>query len=165
MKGIVELHGGSVEARSDGLDKGAEFIVTLPHVEPAAQEAPTASPPSAKPTPRRIVIADDNLDAAESLKMLLEFQGHEVRVAGDGREALGAAADAAPDVMLIDIGMPKLNGYEVAGAIRAQPWGGRIKLVAVTGWGQEEDRRRTKAAGFDAHLAKPVDVDALMGLL
>jgi PAS domain S-box-containing protein len=166
VKGIVQLHGGSVEARSEGLGKGSEFTVTLPRVEPAAQEAPAApARQSAKPTPRRIVIADDNLDAAESLKLLLEFDGHEVRLAGDGREALGAAAAAAPDVMLIDIGMPKLNGYEVARAIRAQPWGRQIKLVAVTGWGQAKDREQAMNAGFDRHLTKPVTHEVLQSLL
>ena len=166
VKGIVTMHGGSVEARSAGPGHGSEFIVSLPHAEdgeePPARKAPPKAPPVA---PRRIVVADDNRDAAESLKMLLELGGHDVRLAHDGSEALEAANSARPDIMLLDIGMPKLNGYEVARSIRSQPWGAGIVLVAITGWGQAEDRDRALQAGFDRHLTKPLSYDSLKSLL
>jgi len=116
-------------------------------------------------SPRRIVVADDNEDSAESFAMLLSFSGHEVRVAHDGAAALDAVRDFRPDVAFLDIGMPGLTGYEVAQAVRAEPWGHDIKLIAVTGWGQPDDRARAHTAGFDRHLIKPVDpaeVDRLL---
>jgi CheY-like chemotaxis protein len=116
-------------------------------------------------TPRKIVVADDNQDAAESLKMLLELDGHEVHTVHDGEQAVQAAAALRPDLMLIDIGMPRLNGYEAAHRIRAQPEGKAIQLVALTGWGQLEDRERAAQAGFDRHLTKPVDHDVLQKIL
>jgi signal transduction histidine kinase len=166
VKGIVELHGGTIEARSAGLGRGSEFVVSLPFQASAAGVAGSAVPAvdRAQPVPKRIVVADDNRDAADSLKLLLEIDGHQVSVAQDGDQALQAAS-AAPDVMFIDIGMPKLNGYEVARRIRAQPWGKRIKLVAVTGWGQDQDRDQALQAGFDRHLTKPVDHAALQAML
>jgi CheY-like chemotaxis protein len=114
---------------------------------------------------RRILIADDNEDGAESLAMLLRIQGHEVATVYDGEQAVAAAESMRPDVVLLDIGMPKLNGYEACRRIREQSWGLGIYLIAVTGWGQDEDRRRTEEAGFDHHLVKPVELDALMRLL
>src|SRR5690349_18769741 len=116
-------------------------------------------------SPRRIVVADDNEDSAESFAMLLSFSGHEVRVAHDGAAALDAVRDFRPDVAFLDIGMPGLTGYEVAQAVRAEPWGRDIKLIAVTGWGQPDDRVRARTAGFDRHLIKPIDpaeVDRLL---
>jgi CheY-like chemotaxis protein len=117
------------------------------------------------PTPLRIVVADDNQDAAEACATLLELCGHSVAVAFDGREALRLAAGFRPHVMLLDIGMPKLTGYEVARETRAEPWGREVVLIALTGWGQEEDRRRTLAAGFDRHLTKPIDPEEIKKLL
>ncbi len=162
VKRLVEMHGGSVEARSAGLGKGSEFVVRLPV---AAAEAPAAAPGEAPPggpaVRRRILVADDNVDAAESLAMLLTLQGNEVRTAHDGARALAAAAEFRPQVVLLDIGMPKLNGYEVCRRIRALPWGKEPYVVALTGWGQDDDKRRSQEAGFDRHLVKPVDPEAL----
>jgi CheY-like chemotaxis protein len=115
--------------------------------------------------PRRIVVADDNEDSAQSFAMLLSFSGHEVRIAHDGTEALDAMRDFRPDVAFLDIGMPGLTGYEVAEAVRAEPWGREVKLIAVTGWGQADDKLRAHTAGFDQHLIKPIDpaeVDRLL---
>jgi CheY-like chemotaxis protein len=115
--------------------------------------------------PRRIVVADDNEDSAESFAMLLSFSGHEVRVAHDGEAALDALREFRPDVAFLDIGMPGMTGYEVAEAVRAEPWGHEMKLIAVTGWGQPDDRMRARTAGFDRHLIKPIDpaeVDRLL---
>jgi CheY-like chemotaxis protein len=116
-------------------------------------------------TGRRVLIADDNKDAADSLAMLLEIEGHEVRVAHGGHAALALAQAFRPDIALVDIGMPELNGYEVAAALRREPWGRAIQLIALTGWGQESDRRHSKAAGFDRHLTKPIDMGALSAVL
>jgi CheY-like chemotaxis protein len=116
-------------------------------------------------TRRRIVVADDNEDSAQSFAMLLSFSGHEVRIAHDGAEALDAVRDFRPDFVFLDIGMPRLSGYEVAEAVRAEPWGREVKLIAVTGWGQPDDKLRAQTAGFDRHLLKPIDpaeVDRLL---
>ena len=107
--------------------------------------------------PRRIVVADDNEDSAQSFAMLLSFSGHEVRIAHDGEEALDAMRDFRPDIAFLDIGMPRLSGYEVAELVRAEPWGREMKLIAVTGWGQPDDKARARSAGFDQHLVKPID--------
>jgi CheY-like chemotaxis protein len=117
------------------------------------------------PAKRRILVVDDNKDSADSLSMMLGITGMDVRTAYDGLEAVAAAAAFNPDVVLLDIGLPKLNGYEVARRIREHPWGKDMVLVAVTGWGQEEDRRRSQEAGFNAHMVKPVDPAALQRLL
>ena len=165
VKGLTELHGGTVEARSAGLGLGSEFIVRLP-LSAVHHAAPL---PAAEPTPRtdcrRILIADDNTDAAESLSMLLELAGHEVRVAALGRDALALVQTFRPDIALLDIGMPDLSGYEVARELRREPGATRIQLIALTGWGQEDDRRRALEAGFDHHLVKPVDPDQLEALI
>jgi CheY-like chemotaxis protein len=116
-------------------------------------------------TRRRIVVADDNEDSAQSFAMLLSFSGHEVRIAHDGAEALDAVRDFRPDFVFLDIGMPRLSGYEVAEAVRAEPWGREVRLIAVTGWGQPDDKLRAQSAGFDQHLLKPIDpaeVDRLL---
>jgi PAS domain S-box-containing protein len=155
---IVELHGGSIEVRSEGPGQGSEFLVRLP----AAAALDDAQP---SPARARILIADDNKDSAESLSLLLEVTGYETRTAHDGLEALQAAETYRPGVMLLDIGMPKINGYEVARRIREQPWGKDMLLVAITGWGQEEDKRRAREAGFDHHLTKPVSLADLEDLL
>jgi PAS domain S-box-containing protein len=166
VKRLVEMHGGSVAAFSEGPGRGSEFVVRLPVLtegrtaeapEPAAERMPAAA--------RRILVVDDNLDSAASLALLLKMTGHETHTAHDGPAAIEAAERFSPDVILLDIGLPKLNGYEVARRIREQPWGQNMVLVALTGWGQEEDRVKSKDAGFDAHMVKPVDYDTLMKLL
>ena len=166
VKGITELHGGSVEARSGGLGLGSEFIVHLPLVaRPQATSRRATDPAQAPSTRRRILIADDNRDAAESLAILLEMAGHEVRVAHLGKAALSLAQIFRPDTALLDIGMPDLSGYEVAQFLRREPWAANIRLIALTGWGQDSDRRRALEAGFDHHLIKPVDTDQLAQLV
>ncbi len=167
VKGLVEMHGGTVEAHSAGIGHGSEFIVRLPLLSEdskADAPVPTVSEPIVT-TPRRILVVDDNRDAAESLALLLKLAGHETHIAYDGLEAVQAAATLKPEVVLLDIGLPKLNGYEVARRMRARPWSNGMALLALTGWGQEEDRQKSKAAGFDAHIVKPVDLDVLSKLL
>ena len=163
VKGLVGLHGGSVEAHSAGPGCGAEFIVRLPLVQapPDAVDA-IAHPRSPR---RRILIVEDNVDAAEMLQLVLEVQGHEVSVAGNGAEALEALRHTAIDVVLCDIGLPVMSGYELAQAIRNDPALCELTLVALTGYGRSADRRRTRDAGFDAHLTKPVELRALDQLL
>ncbi len=164
-RSLVERHGGRIFVESAGLSHGTEFVIALPmlldapsSVSPAfAQERESAAPPSS----RRVLVVDDNADSAEMISLLLKFAGHEVEIALDGLQALAASVSFAPDVILLDIGLPVLNGYEVAQRIRARS-GVQPLLVALTGWGQDEDRRRSKAAGFDAHLVKPVDHAQLM---
>jgi CheY-like chemotaxis protein len=143
------------------------MVVRLPAAAaPALELAPaSATPPSVGGARRRILVADDNRDAAMSLAMILEMQGNETRVAHDGADALAAARTFKPHVALLDIGMPKLNGFDVARRIRTEDWGKAVALVAVTGWGQDEIRRRSHEAGFDHHLVKPVEPDALVELL
>lgn len=158
VHGIVTLHDGEVSARSDGAGRGSEFVVRLPTV--AAPEASLdAAPATAAPAgiSRRILVVDDNEDSAESLAILLRMHGHLVHTAHDGEAALVMAGQFRPDVILLDLGMPKLNGYEVCRRIRQAPWSNDTLIVAQTGWGQEQDRARTKAAGFDGHLTKPID--------
>ncbi len=168
VKGLVEMHGGQVSAVSDGLGRGSEFIVRLPiaHKSRHAEfsEDPVATHSSVEHR-CRILVADDSRDTVESLAMLLRMSGHDVHVADDGEQALQMAEGCRPQVALLDIGMPKLNGYEVCRRIREQPWGRGMTLVAQTGWGQESDRRHTREAGFDHHLVKPVDVAALEDIL
>ena len=164
---LVEMHGGTVEARSDGPGKGSEFVVRLAVAEvkdQGPQGAACEHEKGAAPG-RRILVVDDNRDVADSLGMLLRMMGNEVHTAHDGLEAVGAAAAFQPDVVLLDLGLPKLNGYEAARRIREQDGGTDMVLVAVTGWGQEEDRRRSKEAGFDHHMTKPVEFAALQELL
>jgi CheY-like chemotaxis protein len=167
VKNVMEMHGGTVEGQSAGIGRGSEFVVRLPIlVEPV--EAPAPEPAVSEPAPetaRRILVVDDNQDSATSLAMLLKLAGNETHTAYDGLEAVEAVAAFRPDVVLLDIGLPKLNGYEVALKVRQQPWGKNVVLVAVTGWGQEEDRQKSRRAGFEAHLVKPVDYAALMELL
>jgi PAS domain S-box-containing protein len=167
VQSLVEMHGGSVTARSDGLGCGSEFTLRLPAL--AAMPDAAAPPPDAEPatTPDSldVLIVDDNLDGAETLAMLLEDAGHRPHQAHDGLEGIAAAERLRPDAVLLDIGLPKLNGFEVCRQLRAEPWGKHVTIVAMTGWGQEEDRQRSRDAGFDAHLVKPVDVDLLLKLL
>jgi signal transduction histidine kinase len=165
VKGLAELHGGTVEARSAGLGQGSEFTVRLPisaHQFSSPQAADLGPICSER---RRVLIADDNRDAAESLSLLLELSGHEVRVAHLGKTALSLAQAFRPDVALLDIGMPDLSGYEVARALRQEPWATHLQLIALTGWGQDHDRRSAMEAGFDHHLTKPIDPDQLGSLI
>jgi two-component system CheB/CheR fusion protein len=167
VKRLVELHDGQIEARSDGPGTGAEFVVRLP-VAVGASATPSTREADELPAPKsslRILIVDDSRDGADSLAMLLRLMGNDTRTAYDGQEGLEVAEGFRPDVMLLDIGLPKLNGYEACRAVREQPWGKSIVLIALTGWGQEEDRRRSRAAGFDHHMVKPVEPHALMKLL
>ena len=157
VKELVELHGGEVEARSEGLGKGSEFIVRLPALktsEPAAViEVPA---PAALGSRKRILVVDDAADNREAMQMLLILYGHSVELAEDGEEAVKKALAGRPDVAFVDIGLPKLNGYEVAKEIRRRPGGERIVLIALSGYGQPEDKRKALESGFDAHLTKPV---------
>jgi PAS domain S-box-containing protein len=166
VKGLLELHCGTIEARSDGLGRGSEFVVRLPLTAATPSEA-SATEVDAPPVAcgRRVMVADDNKDAADALAMLLELSGHEVRVAHRGRAALELAQRFRPDVAIIDIGMPDLSGYEVAKELRRESWGTGICLIALTGWGQDDDRQRAKDAGFDRHMTKPVEAWALEELL
>jgi PAS domain S-box-containing protein len=166
VKTLVELHKGSVTVTSEGLGRGSEFVVRLPVVLDVAEHSSVPSTiPTVTPVARRVLIVDDSEDGAESLAMLLELTGHEVYKAHDGVEAIEAAERLRPDAVLLDIGLPRLNGYEACRRIRQQPWGKDLMMVALTGWGQEEDRNRSREAGFDAHLVKPVDHEALTQLL
>jgi signal transduction histidine kinase len=166
VRRLVEMHGGSVSASSDGPGQGAEFTIRLPVLAAEApadvREGTEKSQPVPTPEPRRILVADDNRDAAEALSLQLRFAGHEVRTAHDGVEALAVGTTFEPHVVLLDLGMPKMDGYETARRMRLQPWGKQARLVAVTGWGQEQDRHRVEEAGFDARLVKPVDEAALL---
>jgi len=161
VKGLTELHGGTIEAHSAGLGHGSEFIVRLPLSPSYPVTSTRVTAPAAPFTRSRILIADDNCDAADSLSMLLELAGHEVRVAHHGRAAMSLAQAFRPDIALLDIGMPDLSGYEVAQALRREPWGQGIQLIALTGWGQEKDRQQALEAGFNHHLTKPIDPDQL----
>ena len=165
VKNLVDLHGGAVEASSGGLGKGSEFVVRLPlATADAAEPSPDARPARAAEPPssgRRVLVVDDNQDSSETLALLLRLQGHEVEVANDGPAALAKAAAFRPMLILLDIGMPGMDGYEVARRLRQTPGLENTVLTAVTGWGQEEDRRRTAEAGFDHHLVKPVEPQTL----
>ena len=167
VRALTELHGGTVEAHSGGPHKGSEFIVRLPAAAAAlpVPESPGAGLAVDKIPRTTILIADDLTDSAESLAMLLRQLGHDVHTAYDGEQAFEAAARIRPHVALFDIGMPKLNGYQLAGKIREQPWGSGMVLIALSGWGHEDDRRRSQQAGFAHHLVKPVDFDELLAVL
>jgi PAS domain S-box-containing protein len=165
VKGLAELHAGGAEAFSEGPGRGAEFRVWLPLAEEPAPVAPTAGRPQVSAERRRILVVEDSKDAAESLRVLLELLGHEVRVAYTGPQGVEAAKEWRPDIVLCDIGLPGLDGYGVARALRLNPTTARARLLALTGYGQEEDRRRSREAGFDHHLVKPADPEELQQLL
>jgi CheY-like chemotaxis protein len=167
VKQLVEMHGGVIEARSEGLGRGSEFVVRLPL---ARSPAPTPGAEQEETAPHaagalRILIADDNADAAASLGLMLRLKGHVVRTTNDGQAALEEADDYRPDVILLDIGMPRPNGLDVARRVRESRWGRGVALIAMTGWGQEADQARSREAGFDFHLVKPVGPAALERLL
>ncbi len=168
VKWLTEMHGGTVEVHSDGPNKGSEFIVRLPIVT----EQPTQQPSSSgdgeckvAAGPCKVLIVEDSEDTATSMRTILLMMGHDVRIAHDGIQAVEAAGSYLPDVVLLDLSLPKLSGYEVARQIRQQMWGKNMKLVALTGWGQEEDKRRSQQAGFDQHVTKPLEPAALEELL
>jgi CheY-like chemotaxis protein len=169
VKNLVEMHNGTVEAKSDGLGKGTEFEVRLPlsargpeesEGQEFAEQGQVTPPPG-----HRLLVVDDNEDAADSLAMLLRLEGHEVRLTYDGPTALEMAKGYRPDMVFLDIGMPGMDGYEVARRLRQQDGLENVRLAALTGWGQQEDRRRSAEAGFDHHLVKPVEPKDLLGLL
>ncbi|MDC0674790.1 hybrid sensor histidine kinase/response regulator [Nannocystis radixulma] len=167
VKQLVEMHGGAVEASSPGLDRGSEFTVRLPIAAapavPAGPPAPTRA--ALEDVGHRVLVVDDNRDAAISLADILGLMGCDTRVAHDGFEGLRAAAEFCPELVFLDIGMPQMNGYETARRMRAEPWGQKLVLVALTGWGQAEDKARAHDAGFDRHIVKPASTEVLEALL
>jgi PAS domain S-box-containing protein len=166
VRRLVEMHDGSIAARSEGPGLGSEFTIRLPAViERGAERAAAPEAPAGGAGPLRVLVVDDNWDAAASLGVVLRRAGHETRTAHDGVEAVGVAEQFRPEVVLLDIGLPKLNGLDVARHVREQPWGQRTVLVATTGWGQTADRVKSQAAGFDHHLVKPIDPTALLRVL
>jgi signal transduction histidine kinase len=166
-KRLVEMHGGTIEARSEGLRKGSEFVVTLPLlVSPSIDAAsPRSSSTSRGKLKQRILIADDNPDVAEAFEFMLSMLGHEVTTAHDGIDALERAESFRPDVVILDVGMPRLNGYDVARQLRERSWTRDVVLIAITGWGSEKDKKESEDAGFNIHLVKPVDPVSLGHLL
>jgi signal transduction histidine kinase/ActR/RegA family two-component response regulator len=166
VRRLVEMHGGSVEARSDGVGYGSEFIVRLPATLGDAAAVRTDAPRTrVAARPARVLLVEDNRDSAETLATILELWGHEVRVCLDGLAALTESARFDPHVIISDLGLPAMNGYELAARLRARPTAGKIVLIALSGYGREEDRRRALDAGFDHHLVKPPDLNALSDLL
>jgi two-component system CheB/CheR fusion protein len=169
VRSLVELHGGTVEARSEGVGHGSEFVVRLPLApapcDVAAPPVPDTAAKNRREASRVVLVVDDNADSADSLAILLRCTGHQAHTAGDGVAAIEAAERLRPDAVLLDLGMPRMNGYDAARFIRQQPWGKSMVLIAQTGWGQEEDRLRAAQAGFDVHLTKPVSADELLQLL
>jgi PAS domain S-box-containing protein len=168
VKGLVQLHGGTVDLQSAGARLGSEFTIHLPRsvvVPLPVAASPGSSAPSDQTSGHRVLLADDNRDAADSLAMLLEMNGYHVTVGYNGEEALQLARQSRPSVMILDIGMPDMTGFEVARRVRIEPWGAEVCLIAVTGWGQKEDKARAIAAGFDHHLTKPVDPDEVERVL
>jgi len=165
VRGLAELHGGSVTASSEGLGKGSEFLISLPRAATSNIPAISSTQTATQVSRRRILLADDNQDALETLKLLLELDGHEIRTASDGQRALALADQMVPEVMLLDLGMPGLSGFELAARVRERPWGNRVTIIAITGWGQAEDRRRSLEAGFNHHLTKPIELEVLRAIL
>lgn len=162
VKGLTEMHGGTVTAMSDGEGRGSKFVVTLPALPDGVAAADGPTRPVGKEGPkRRVLVVDDNKDGAQSLGMMLELAGHEVVIAHDGLEAVERAAEFRPEVILMDVGMPRLNGLDAARQIRREPWGRDARIIALTGWGQETDRAQSRDAGCDGHLVKPVAIEEL----
>ncbi|MGH8323157.1 MAG: PAS domain-containing hybrid sensor histidine kinase/response regulator, partial [Steroidobacteraceae bacterium] len=169
VRSLVEMHHGSVEAQSDGPDRGSLFTVRLPLLQTPAAVTPTAPQPvtleGVKQRTHRILIADDNADAAASLAAILQLQGHETCIAAHGQQAVELAATYRPDIIFMDVGMPHMDGLEATREIRAQPWGKSMLIAALTGWGQQDDRRRTREVGMDMHLVKPIDLEEIAAVL
>jgi CheY-like chemotaxis protein len=161
---LAELHGGSADAASDGIGKGSRFTVRLPRVASADEPRPGEADMSSGPRGRRILVIEDNRDAREMLSELLRYQGHDVHEAGDGAAGVALATRIEPEVVIVDIGLPVIDGYEVARQIRQRERQPR-HLIALTGYGQPEDRRRCVEAGFDAHIVKPIDIEQLLKLI
>jgi CheY-like chemotaxis protein len=163
VRTLVEMHGGSVGVRSDGIGKGSEFVVRLPLLATDALPTGNRSEPTTagQAVSRRVLVVDDNVDIADSFKMLIECSGHDVRMVTDGDSALREALAFRPEVMFLDIGLPGRDGYEISRELRQMPELGGLVLIAVTGYGQAEDRSRSREAGFDYHWVKPIDLDAL----
>jgi CheY-like chemotaxis protein/two-component sensor histidine kinase len=166
VKQFVSMHGGTVEAHSAGLGKGSEFVVCLPlDLGTPEIEGATPSTETGKPAAKRVLVVDDNLDSATSLSMLLELEGHQTVTAHDGISAIAAAEQHRPDIVLLDIGLPRMSGHEVCRHLRERPWGRELVMIALTGWGQSEDRKKSQDAGFDGHLVKPIRYESLAELL
>jgi CheY-like chemotaxis protein/anti-sigma regulatory factor (Ser/Thr protein kinase) len=166
---LIQLHGGTLSVTSEGPGEGSEFTVRLPVVvvppSPSPDHPGAGAGTAGARVRRRILVADDNRDSAEMLATSLEVLGHEVAMAHDGEQAVSLVETFHPDVAFLDLGMPKLDGYSAARRIREEPWGRNVLLVAVTGWGQDDDKKRSRQAGFDAHLVKPVDLAEIESLL
>ncbi len=168
VKSLVEMHGGTIEVKSDGPARGSEFQIRLPILtDKPIEEKFSAEVDSSEAVERkrRVLIVDDNAAAAKMLSLIVKMLGNEVRTAGDGREAVELASQFLPEVVLMDLGMPRMNGYEAARQIRQQSWGENMMLIALSGWGQDDDKRKTKEAGFDHHLIKPAEPSELRKLL
>ncbi|MBV9125149.1 MAG: response regulator, partial [Planctomycetes bacterium] len=167
VRKLVELHGGTIRVHSEGPGRGSEFVIRLPALPDLPRQEPngTGMRPAPAAVTRQVLVVDDNVDSAESLAILLRAHGHQVRLAHNGPEGLQVALAHSPEVVVLDIGLPGMNGYEIARRLRQQGLSGKPLLVALTGYGQEEDRRRSGEAGFDHHLTKPVDPDTLLGLI
>jgi CheY-like chemotaxis protein len=162
---MTEMHGGTVAVWSAGNGRGSEFTITLPLAVTAELDRASGVNQPAERVSMKILVADDSQDGADSLAFLLKAAGHEVFTAYDGRTAIALAEEKQPDAVLLDIGMPEVSGYDVARAIRREAWGRSMRLIALTGWGQAEHRRRSLEVGFDDHLVKPVELDLLESVL
>jgi CheY-like chemotaxis protein len=163
---LVEMHGGTIKAHSAGPHRGSQFIVKLPIAAVSDAKISTLNPiVPAEMSHLKVLVVDDNRDAAITLQMLMSIHGHEAIMAHDGGEACRVAETYRPNVILLDIGLPTMNGYEACRTIRQSPWGKQMTIIALTGWGKDEDRRQSEEAGFDGHLVKPVNNDMLMATL
>ena len=165
VRRLVELHGGTINAQSEGPGKGSEFVVRLPMADSTDSTKSPHAASSVDLSKRRILVVDDNRDSADTLTALLRIKGNDVRIARDGLEAVEIAAEFVPEIILMDVGMPKLNGYEATRHIRQMPWGKDVFIVALSGWGQTGDVRQSAEAGCSAHVVKPADFAALEQLL
>lgn len=167
MKSLVALHGGSSAVRSEGPGRGSEFEIRLPATGAPERAGEAAPAPTGKSdvTPKRVLVVDDNEDSADLLREMLQWVGHEVAIAHDGPSALAVADGFAPEVAVLDIGLPVMDGYELGRRLRERPQGASCRLIALSGYGQERDRARSSAAGFEAHLVKPVDGRRLLQVI
>jgi CheY-like chemotaxis protein len=163
-RSLVEMHGGTIDAHSDGAGRGSTFTIRIPVAAASAPRVGVETSAPAAAVGRRVLVVEDNEDSATMLAMLVQALGGEARTAGDGESAVRAVADFRPEVVLLDIGLPGIDGYETCRQIRQQ-LGTAVKIVAITGWGQEQDKQRAREAGFDTHLTKPADPSALEAIL